>query len=556
MAKFSLRLLGVLELRDGAGQVCTPRLAKTQALLAILAVAKGAPVHRARLQDLLWSDRAPRQGRDSLRKALSDLKKCFGSGPDNPVETIGGPVRLDAEKVDVDLWSSPVASALYTPQFLEGIDIRDCEFNIWLAEVRARLVPDQPAEAQPRPPSPAAIEAAAPDVRPSPLFEIGFLPANVDGADPKTARVAQLFMDNLAELMEQSAVVRVYDFRWQRTGIAEASRGPDVFLNLSATSFGDEIVLTSAFLHVATNRTILASTVHPAMSELNGLWLARQSAALFDQLCEKMVRFDAFGREEHVAAKKVFAAVDRTFRLTNCDLDQAGAMLDEACAMIESSTAFAWNAFLTAFRVEKLGRARHPDLLARAEYLAAKAFALDPHNPLTVALVAHVYGFVLRDKDRAAELLVPMREQSQKVPMLADSLAMHCFYTGDFRAARAFASEAAQVGRFNPFRYSFTTSLAMCNLMTGDYGPAISNAKAALAQHPVRGGHLYEPTLRTLAAAAGLAGEVEVGRHAYRILSEQGNYSPLEHLASGDAPFPNAEVLAMVKQGMEALHVS
>lgn len=554
MSKYSLRLFGVLALTGADGQDRTPRMAKTQALLAFLAVARGAPVNRARLQDLLWSDRGLQQARDSLRQALSKLRRCFGDDIPCPIETEGGPIRLSLEHITVDLFedATPPADALYRPQFLEGISIRDGAFNLWLAEMRDRLgaPPDLPRVA----PVIRAAAEAGPALT-SPVFEIGFLPARLDAAGGKAARIAQLYLDHLAEVMEQSAIVRVYDFRWQRDAPLANLRGPDVFLNLAAAAMGDEVCLSTSFLHPGSGRTVFTTAARVRMDDLSPLWLSRQTAAVFDQLCEKLVRFDAFGQEEHAAARKVFTAIDHAFRLSHSDIDLAGNLLDEACEMVESSTVYAWNAFLTAFRVEKLGRSGRPDLLERADDLAHRALALDQHNPLTSALVAHVYGFVLRDKDRAAEILMPMRDHSAKVPMLADSLAMHHFYTGDFRAARAYAAEAVQTGQFNPFRYSFTTSLAMSSLMCGDFGPAIAQCKSALAQHPVRGGHLYEPTLRTLAAAAGLQGEIETGRSAYRLLAEQGDYSPLQRLSDSDAPFPNEDVRALVKQGMEELNV-
>lgn len=549
MTGYTLRLLGVLELRDMSGRVRTPRLAKTQALLAILELARGAPIHRARLQDLLWSDRAPQQGRDSLRKALTELRRCFADGPDNPVQTDGGPVRLDLTRITVDLFTDrqdgPDDSALYAPVLLEGLDIRDPEFNLWLSEARARLSgPAHPVAALPPPPAPQR-----------PVFEIGLLPVNTDAADARAVQLARVFVDQVSGIMDQSGVVRVFDFRWQRTALPDHPRGPDVFLDMVALTLGDSVVLTASFVHPMSRRTVFTASMETALADATAFWIAQQAAMLFDQLCERLVRFDAFENDDHAAAKKVFAAVDRTFRLTNCDLDEAGQLLDQACDMVETSTVHAWNAFLTAFRLEKTGRSSNPDLLERADALARRALELDPHNVLTVALVAHVYGFVLRDMDRAGELLFPLRDKSRSNPMLADTLAMHLFYIGDFTEATQHAANAVQTGRFNPFRYSFTTSLAMCNLMTGDFGPAIARCKAALAQHPVRGGHLYEPTLRTMAAAAGLAGDHDTGRRAYRILSEQGRYSPLDHITSGDAPFPNPLVQNAVKQGMEALNV-
>ncbi|OCX66910.1 hypothetical protein BFP70_03535 [Thioclava sp. SK-1] len=543
MQLYKLRLFGAVQLLDPAGLDVTPRLAKTRALLAFLAMAQGHPVNRARLQDLLWSTRGQRQGRDSLRKALSELRSCFAALQSCPLHSDGGPVRLSMDQIRCDI-TAPHQGP-YQPQFLEGIDICDPEFESWLAQTRNHLgkAPAQPTS--------NCAASPAPDV---PLFELGLLPIDVDEADPQARILADMVINRLVELMDHSSLVRPYDFRIGRSQPGAGQTGPDVFLTLSVRRLGGDVVISPVVRHVVSSRTILATTFGVPVEQLSQDWLHVTCIDLFDQLCERLVRFDGFRAEEHLASRNVFCAVDHIFRLSNGDLDQAGALLDQASQMVEASAIYAWNAFLSAFKVEKQGR-NDPALLDRTEALARHALELDPHNTLSVALVAHVYGFVLRDRSRAAELLRPVAHRSGQSPMLADSLAMHHYYAGEYGQAREYAAQAVQVGRLNPFRYSFTTSLAMCHLMTGDYGPALENCQSAIAQHPLREGHLFEPTLRTMAAAAGHAGEYDIGRKAYGALRDQGGYEPLITLRNADTPFPNQRALTVVQQGMERLNV-
>ncbi|WP_132545483.1 hypothetical protein [Rhodovulum euryhalinum] len=529
-------------------------MAKTQALLAFLALADGRAVNRAALQDLLWSDRGQKQGRDSLRKALAELRLCLSAVEPNPLETTGGPVRLRPEAFDIDLFSQGarcgVESGLYQPAFLEGIDIPDDEFNRWLCRIRLEL----DAQGMSRTTPVRQVSSTPCTLLPArPLFEVGILPVDSAAGDGLADRIANLLLNDLITLFDQSSLIVPYDFRHMAG--APPGIGPDVMLSLQVSGLGDTFILAARASHVGSARVLWSAVDHVARADLGQEWVNGWTAATFDKLIERLAAFDGFDAAEHHAARMVVSAVDRIFRLTPGELGEAGRLLDEACDLVEASTVFGWNAFLTAFRAEKEGRERNHEMLERAEWCAARATELDRHNPLTVALVAHVYSFVLRDLDRAAEILAPVRDASSRSPFLADTLSMLHFYLGDYKLAHRFAREAVNTGRFSPFRFSFTTSLAMSELMLGQTEDAARHCKAALAQHRVRNGHLYEPTLRTLAAAAGHAGLRDEGRAALDILGRQGGYDPLERLKSGDTPYPNPDVLKVVRQGMERLNV-
>ncbi|MEO1564151.1 MAG: hypothetical protein AAFR98_12005 [Pseudomonadota bacterium] len=550
MKVFSIKLMGALCLTGPDGDVRTPRLAKTQALLAFLVLAEGKSVNRAKLQNLLWSDRSPSQGRNSLRKAISDLKKCFQWAGDNPLKTDGGPVAIDLTFIEVDLFDNPSsrAQSLYRPEFLEGIDIYDDEFNSWLQAVRMDLAPDDELQAQGK--TPAEAIRANPSKH-KPMFELGFLPLSGCG-NGFGARVGDMLIAELSELCLQSAIVRPFDFRSNAPNY-ENTNGPDVFLSLQVVKVAGALNFAFNFHHTPTSRVIFCPTLTLEVDDFSINWLRRTSNEVFDQLCEKLAKFDGFSLDLHVAAKKVYFAIDRIFRLTKHDLDVAGAALDEASEQTQSGSVLGWNAFLTAFRLEKEGNHDRAALMERAEELAQRALEKDNNNPLIAALVGHVYGFVLNDRQRAADLLHLFSDRAHRNHMLADTIAMHCYYSGDYAQARKHAVQAVQLGRLNPFRYSFTTSLAMTNLMCGNTQRSIQNCQTALTQHLVRGGYMYEPTLRTLAAAAGHEGERELGLWAYRRLSEQSGSDPLEVMKQSAVRFPNTEALETIKLGMEKI---
>ena len=112
------------------GDVLTPKPTKEQALLVLIATSKTGERGRAWLQDKLWSTRGPQQASSSLRQALAGLRRRLGPWK-HVLETDNQSVRLRKDLIEV----------LDVPtdgEFVEGLDVRDPEFEDWLALERSR----------------------------------------------------------------------------------------------------------------------------------------------------------------------------------------------------------------------------------------------------------------------------------------------------------------------------------------------------------------------------------------------------------------------------------
>ena len=89
MAHLSISLLGALRIsRDG--DLLTNFADKAQALLAYLAVESDQPHRRDTLAGLLWPDQPQKRARQSLRQALSDLRKAIGDCDEAPFLLVSG----------------------------------------------------------------------------------------------------------------------------------------------------------------------------------------------------------------------------------------------------------------------------------------------------------------------------------------------------------------------------------------------------------------------------------------------------------------------------------
>ncbi|MDO9707975.1 BTAD domain-containing putative transcriptional regulator [Paracraurococcus lichenis] len=166
-----LVLIGRMEAWSLASVPALPRSRKARALLAMLGLAAGAPVPRARLGALLWSGRGEEQRRTSLRQALHELQEALAEAGAPAVVAGRDALALPAEQVWVDAVevaragaARPGALDLLTAELLADLDGVDPALDAWLAAERQRLRAHAAGEAQAllaAASEPGAIAAAA-----------------------------------------------------------------------------------------------------------------------------------------------------------------------------------------------------------------------------------------------------------------------------------------------------------------------------------------------------------------------------------------------------------
>ena len=93
---------GPLRVQSAEGLQVTPKGAKNQALLALLALSPDMARPRRWLEDKLWSTFGPEQASANLRQALSKLRTALGEDADALMADRSS-VSLDVSRVTVDL---------------------------------------------------------------------------------------------------------------------------------------------------------------------------------------------------------------------------------------------------------------------------------------------------------------------------------------------------------------------------------------------------------------------------------------------------------------------
>lgn len=102
---------------------------KHKALFALLATAPMGQRTRAYLQDVLWGRACYDTGRQSLRRALSDIKRIMGDQYAEFINVTNTDISLNLSKVD--FIGQPGGA-----EFLEGMDLKEERFNEWLINLR------------------------------------------------------------------------------------------------------------------------------------------------------------------------------------------------------------------------------------------------------------------------------------------------------------------------------------------------------------------------------------------------------------------------------------
>ncbi|MFB9261884.1 BTAD domain-containing putative transcriptional regulator [Bradyrhizobium erythrophlei] len=151
MAKVNLALLGGLRLQTDPGEPVPLSTRKAWALLAYLALHPGQAQARLKLAALLWGDHSEVQARDSLRQALSLVRKALSRVDPRALVAHEDTITFEPTALTTDaiLFGDLVAQegaehleqaiALYGGELLEGFQVRAPEFESWVTAERERF---------------------------------------------------------------------------------------------------------------------------------------------------------------------------------------------------------------------------------------------------------------------------------------------------------------------------------------------------------------------------------------------------------------------------------
>ncbi|MGB0499021.1 MAG: hypothetical protein ACPGID_11835 [Rubricella sp.] len=132
-----LQMVGKMTLTAPDGTDLTPRGKKARAILGLLGTSYDRSRTRRVLLEMLWGARDPENAAASLRQCLSELRRALGQWREILL-TEGSTVMLDPDRVIVSFDPPPQPDGGFAerPMLLEGLDVREAAFRVWLSEQR------------------------------------------------------------------------------------------------------------------------------------------------------------------------------------------------------------------------------------------------------------------------------------------------------------------------------------------------------------------------------------------------------------------------------------
>ena len=531
-------LFGPFCLRDEVGFDLTPKARKAQGLLALLATAPRLKRSRTWLQDKLWSDRGPEQGAASLRQCLTDIRATLGPHADF-LRTEAGWVALDPDLTVVR--EEPVASLPgCNAEFLEGLDVRDPEFEDWLRGQRAARQRDGlVASAAPKAPV-QAIENVQP-VRPLLLVD------PIEGSREHLRLFAAMIGDGISAQIALMGNVQIVEALPEglgrsplgvRVAVRVAEMGRLLYLQVRLIDLGSGTVFWIGLKEI--DRPL------PRAQFDGPIQLLSSEAA--------SVAIDELGRmAEHAGdADRIallgYQALRHTVILDLEEQRRADRLLDAAFAAHRSGVFLAQRALIRVVQVYE--RMAPDERVAMDEAVAfiREALALHPYNPMVTAAAARVAIMLEAKVQVGLELAQKAVAQWPSSPLGWDSMATGLVLTGKPAEAHEAALRARRLASSLPQTYFWDALCCITATVLGQLDDAVRFGEIARDLAPT-----FKPPLRYLAALYYHQGrELEAHSQLVRLKSLEKDLS-LEQWMEGSYPVASLRqtpLIAIARSGL------
>jgi tetratricopeptide (TPR) repeat protein len=528
-----LNLFGPLSLRDASGIDYTPKARKAQGLLALVATTPTLRRSRGWLKAKLWSDRAEEQASASLRQCLCEIREALGPYV-GCLRTEIGWVALDGSRITIDDHPDP---RVPDAEFLEGLDVRDPEFEDWLRDQRS-------ARADTRSPSDRHVEAGLPArgfVRPLLLL------SPPEAVEPELRLVA----DGLAELIANDVAHAGNAIVAHALPADLAHRPPGLRVVVRAVTLGGTLFLQVRLLDLREDALIWSG-----LKEMGHVPQTPFENAPVAQLANQAVcvALDALGRlsecvgEPDRVALIGYEALRYTERLDVADQLKADSLLAEAFQATPLGVYLAKRALLRVVQVvERLAEDEELAIRQAVDFVR-QAQALDAHNPTVTAAASRVAVILQGNVQGGLELARRAVEQGPTNPLAWNSLA----------GALVRAGQAAEAYRAARHLRHLAAGLPQTRLW--DMVSCISAAATARVSEAIQFGEIardltpnFKPALRYLAALYYHTGRVEEARAQLTALQALERNFSLEGWADSHYPVASMRdtpLIAIAKSGL------
>lgn len=503
----TVHLYGCFRMLLPDGTDISPAGAKSRGLLALLLTSPGYRRSRVWLQDKLWSDRGREQGSASLRQALVEIRRALGDHVNL--------FATDRWSVGIEASAIRLAPAAAGEDFLEGIDIRDPEFEDWLTVERsARTV--EPVVARP----PLVIQQV-----PENLMVL-LLASSERGSALRI--VEDFFVDCAARTLREILSV---DIR-----VTEPQRCPSSTVRVAVQGFhlGDSRIGLRVGAEHNESHALLWSGMQIAemrgaipIEDMEFLKLGNQ---LVDAIAEAFSAPSVIVSDEAHARLMGWLAVRKIFAMSVPQLVEAEGLLTGCFERDRRGLYQAWRAQLRAIQMVERHGGCDAALQEEGIALCREAVQLEPNNSMVLATVANAHLILARDFEASNEFSRRSVELNQANPMAWWARSAATLYNDQPEQAYAFAHKGRYLAATSPHRFWWDLQCSLSAAVTRRTDEAIRTLETVRAMSPE-----FRPPLRYLTALyAGTGRESEASATAIRLGRLEPDFS-LDRMARDDA---------------------
>ncbi|MCQ0969348.1 SARP family transcriptional regulator (plasmid) [Paracoccus sp. TK19116] len=518
MSPLVLRLAGPVELTGPGGETLTPRGMRARAALAIMGTARCHKVMRARLQDLIYSERGEEQGAASVRQLLREIRIAL-DGHREALVTGPGWVGLDKNSVRVDTTPrmGPDGQRL---EFAADLDVADPEFEDWLREARAHH------ENQPIPAEPEA-ESDLPKL-------IVQMPI---AGDPQSSVLAAMILN---EAVARAADVMPIDVIHGDPGLAQLGSGMELGVLAARTDAALQLFFTAK-----------------ARRDGRVLWSRRfglpdgDTARMIQTVAGNVTIAILHGLQSFDAAQPSGAMrrppIEDVFSYSSKRLARAEQMLSTMDAGPSQPIVLALRSYIrNTMLLERLSPEPQADA-ELADELAIRARELAPGNA-TVLAVNSLIAAWKSEPDVAYEMARQARMIDADNPMVRLALSTGLTSVGRHKEAEAEASSADELSLSTLGPAAWYLRRAIAALRSGDMPTAERHFAATHGFAPEN-----RPALRFISAVRFQRGDLEGAQKSLLELKKIEPDFSLDLMASDDYPVKSlrdAGLLGVTKSGL------
>lgn len=469
-----LCLSGRLRMEAPDGTDLTPKGAKVQGLLALLATSPDLCRNRRWLEDKLWSDRGMDQASASLRQALTELRRSLGAH-DAVLTADRQKIGLRRDRVQIDL------STTGDPEFLEGLDVRDPEFESWLRHERHRQLSNAPLRDDLlRATSAARPAPAAPPVRRVDRVMPSVVLQKSRNTADGLALMEDLFIDAVALSLREALGITVITRRQTPdlpnsilVAIQAMATGPgERFLRARAEDTANGQVLWSG------RSMPLPPTATPEAAALT-LFANQVVEVLGDALS---LGLGGPGDLNAMVLQRL--ALRKIWTLDPLRLAEADTLLALADEIRPQALTLARRGQLRVLQmVEQHGKDAQT-LRDEAMGFCCKALAREPNNSMVLAVLSYVRCAIDDSPLVGAELAQRSVRLNPGNPLAWDSLSYANLHAGRIDEAHRIALKVQDIGAAAPNRFWWDMGLCLTAALTGDSALALQMAQLSAAAAP------------------------------------------------------------------------